>query len=163
VVYSGHGSPTGFYFNNDHDDKKLRGTGGVHEAEWGDRDLEWILIDACSILQQYDEKGDWDERWGWGVFKGLHLLLGWATETNDSPDRGRVFAELMVENELRIGEAWFTACQLTATRGMVAAFICCARENYNSWYDHLWGHGYVTPDIPQPLALGYYTYTVGRV
>jgi len=60
-----------FVISIDHDDRKLRGTGSVHEAEWGDRDLEWILIDACSILQQYDEKGNWAERWGWGVFKGL--------------------------------------------------------------------------------------------
>ena len=68
ALYSGHGSPTGFYFNNDHDDKKLRGIDTHHDAEWGDLDLEWIALACCKVLKNSDD-GEWYERWGYEVFK----------------------------------------------------------------------------------------------
>lgn len=160
VVYSGHGWPTGFYFNNDHDDKKLRGTEDWHDAEWGDKDLEWIMIDACQVLIESDDHGNWAKRWGWGVFKGLHLILGWDSIADDDPNRGSVFAEYMIDYNYRICDAWFKACDETAPSGSKVAFICVAKTGYHTYYDHLWGHGEVKPDCPNPNVLGYTPHTV---
>jgi hypothetical protein len=162
VVYSGHGSPTGFYFNNDHDDRKLRGTKNWHDAEWRNRDLEWIVLNACEVLTEYDDHGNWAERWArGGVFKGLHLLLGWDSKATDNPDRGRIFAEYMVDANFLIKDAWFKACDETSPSGRVAVVIGVIDEGYNALgEDHLWGHGTVVPDRSDPIFIEWLPHTV---
>jgi len=104
ALYSGHGSPTGFYFNNDHDDKKLRGIDTHHDAEWGDLDLEWIALACCEVLKNSDD-GEWYERWGYEVFKGLHQIEGFDTSVSDDPNHGETFADYMIVNEYTIKTA----------------------------------------------------------
>ncbi|HXJ64729.1 MAG TPA: DUF6345 domain-containing protein, partial [Actinomycetota bacterium] len=71
AFYTGHASETGFAFSNTtHDDGTMSDT----EAQWGDRDLEWLAIAACLILNRANVGGDWAARWG-GSFQGLHFLL----------------------------------------------------------------------------------------
>ena len=160
ALYSGHGSPTGFYFNNDHDDRKLRGIDAHHDAEWGDLDLEWITLDACQVLNNTDEHGEWYERWGFDVFKGLHQIQGFDTYTDDDANRGEVFAGYMIDNEYTIKTSWFKACDDTAPQGVRAVVIGVCDEGYETWNDHLWGHGSVASDKTDPSCLFWAVHTV---
>ena len=88
VFFSGHGSPSGFLFGvKEFDDAKAKPT----EINWGNKDLEWIALDACNVLER---DGVFD-RWGWPVFKGLHYILSFHTTTSDEPDRGHILAQYL--------------------------------------------------------------------
>jgi hypothetical protein len=56
VFFSGHGSTDRFYFGQKIDDAVAKNT----EIRWGARDLEWIALDACNVLER---DGVFD-RWG---------------------------------------------------------------------------------------------------
>src|SRR5438105_584832 len=104
VFFSGHGSPGNFLFGVKTDDANAKPT----EIRWGDRNLEWIVLDACNVLEESGVFG----RWGWPVFKGLHHILGFHTTTSDEADRGRILAQyLNAGNTVR--QAWIKACQDT--------------------------------------------------
>lgn len=157
AYFCGHGKKTGFYFNNDYDDKKLRSsnTAGVYEAEWGDKDLEWMALDACNVL----EFDNWNvfSRWGWPVFKGQHQILGFATKVDARGDKGYKFGEYLVQG-YTIADAWFKMCS-EKTPGRTAAVMYVANEDStNSLNDHLPGHGSIASDNPNPSLLGWYFY-----
>jgi len=154
AYFSGHGRPTGFYFNNDHDDRKLSGTKNYKEAEWGNTKLKWIVIDACRVLQENDDDGRWSERWGWSVFKGLHQILGFETSAHDVSDRGNKFADYMIENEYTIKNAWFKACDDTETDVRASVIFICDSGSTNTANDHLPGHGSFATTTQNPTCLG---------
>lgn len=56
VFFSGHGSPDGLLFGRTLDDAVARPC----DITWGDRELEWIALDACNVL----ERDDVFDRWG---------------------------------------------------------------------------------------------------
>lgn len=151
AYYSGHGSPTGFYFNNDHDDKKLRCTDTHHDAEWGDYNLEWIALSCCQVLSDRSYPGEWYERWAFDVFKGLHQIQGFYTDMDVDPNYGEIFATYMIDNEYTIREAWFKAADDTQSSGRIAAVLGVNDSGYSTWDDHLWGHGSVAPDKSDPM------------
>jgi len=60
---------------------KAYATGAVvryTDGKWGNRDLEWLVIEACGPLRPLSDGKDVIERWG-PTFAGLHILLGYAT------------------------------------------------------------------------------------
>jgi len=160
AFYAGHGYPTGFYFNNDHDDKKLRGTDTHHDAEWGDLDLEWIALACCEVLKESDNHGDCFDRWGWDVFKGLHQIEGFDTAISDDPNHGEIFADYMIVNEYTIENAWFKMADDTESSGTRAVVMGVCDDGYVTQDDHLWGHGSVASDKTDPSCLYWNPHTV---
>ena len=146
VFFSGHGNPTGFYFGKKIDDAKAKNT----EIRWGDKELEYIVLDACNVLE---ENGVFN-RWGWPVFKGLHLILGFHTTTSDEADRGRILAQyLNAGNTVR--QAWIKACQDTEGSGTQWAYLRADAPGTDTYHDHWWGKGPVSADPDNPNVLYY--------
>jgi hypothetical protein len=76
--YTGHGSPGSFTFDNASHDY---GDIVPADARWGDRDLEWMQLESCNVLQ-FDSGGTpiWD-RWA-KVFDGRQTVvqrIAWGT------------------------------------------------------------------------------------
>ena len=161
AYFSGHGSPTGIYDGTTIDDTKLANT----DAVWGDKDLEWITLSACQTLQ---DPGMFD-RWGWPVFKGLHMILGMHTVMSDTPDAGTYFVRLMTGDaaypafgtKYTIKEAWRLACWNALPAGQYCAMLGAAGSGGDSWNDYLPGYGSQVPD-PYPISyLWYIKYNCG--
>ena len=147
--FSGHGRPLGPMFGNTkYDDGDAKHT----ELMLGNRQLEWIIFDACQVLQ-YDN-GAVFSRWGWPVFKGLHYILGFHTITNDSAVRGRKFAEKLNAG-WTIRSAWIRACEETEGYDVMWAYLRAGSGNAKTYNDHWWGKGYVSPDPVNPTYLAY--------
>jgi hypothetical protein len=146
VFFSGHGSADGFLFGRKIDDAVARPT----EIRWGDRQLEWIVLDACNVLER---DGVFD-RWGWPVFAGLHYILGFHTTTGDEPDRGRVFAEYLNAG-WTVRQAWIKAAQDTEDSTTEWAYLRADAPGTDTYNDHWWGKGFTSPDPSNPNLLAY--------
>jgi hypothetical protein len=167
VFFAGHGSPNGPFFGvANHDDGQAK----PNEVRWGDKDLEWIAFHACQTLQNLPGNKAVD-RWR-NAFQGLHYILGFSTIAWTCGDSlGKRFATLL-NNGWRVRDAWIRACQETQPSSTHTAYI--RADLYeptkaggkvrvtNTYNDHLWGHGYVSPDpdpesAPGELRLIYYS------
>lgn len=146
VFFSGHGSPSGFLFGVKRDDAKAKPT----EITWGDRELEWIALDACNVLER---DGVFD-RWGWPVFAGLHMILGFHTTTGDEPDRGRLLAQYLNAG-WTVREAWIRCCQDTEDSDTWWAYLRADAAGTDTYNDHWWGKGAVSADPVNPSSLSY--------
>ena len=101
------------------------------EANWGDKDLEWIILDACDILKDDDTK--WD-RWGWPVFKGLHYIFSYNTLTTDVDTRGKDFIKYAMYYGWTVRNAWIRATQLSES-GTKAAYMRADETGIADTYD----------------------------
>jgi Family of unknown function (DUF6345) len=146
VFFSGHGSTDRFYFGMKIDDAVAKNT----EIRWGDRELEWIVLDACNILEQ---NGVFN-RWGWPVFRGLHYILGFHTVTGDEPHRGRILAQYLNAG-WSIRDAWIKAAQDTEGPSTQWAYLRADAPGTNTFNDHWWGKGFVSADPVNPNLLAY--------
>jgi len=149
AYFSGHGSPTAFFFGTAHDGDGSH-TYRVHytEAEWGDQDLEWIVISACEVLKYSDTAGDVFDRWGWGVFRGLHMILGYDTISYDRVMGGR-FVSYMTSG-MKIKDAWIqTNIDLQPSDVYSAYLRVCENDDY------LPGYGSVGSDYDSPTCLAW--------
>ncbi|MEF3254681.1 MAG: DUF6345 domain-containing protein, partial [Deferribacterales bacterium] len=158
---SGHGSVGKFVFGTTEDDHFLT----HQDAEWGDKDLEWIAIDACRVLNNDD--GDVFDRWGtWftgsDVFNGLHQILGFATHASDVPNRGDKFAYYMTRpwyygGAMKIKDAWFKACDETESNRVSAVESVCRPNDAED--DYLPGYGSTASDSDNPNCLSWTPHT----
>lgn len=147
VFFSGHGSSSGPSFGRtDRDDGTARHT----DMRLGDRQNEWLICDACEVLRH--DGGAVFGRWGWPVFKGLHYILGFHTTCSDSGSRGRKFAEKLNAG-YTVREAWIRACKETEGSGTWWAYLRADQSGTNTYNDHWWGKGYVSPDPDNPSLL----------
>lgn len=147
--FSGHGGPSAAYFGvTKYDDGDAKHT----EFKLGNRQLEWLIFDACEVLR-FDNWGVFN-RWGWPVFKGLHYILGFHTITYDSSSRGRKFAERLNAGwPVRL--AWIRACEETEGSDVQWAYLRAGTGSINTYNDHWWGKGTVSPDPDNPSYLAY--------
>lgn len=171
AYFSGHGAgSTGlgrgsaFTFGKDaHDDWILACIPGNKEPRWGDKKLEWIVLDVCSALAWLSD-GDgvlytlW-QRWGNNdVMHRLHYILGFRTVAHDSCSRGRIFAEYLTGardgTQYTIREAWRKATEDTEGSGVKGAYLRAYSSGNNTYNDHLHGCGPVSGD-PDPSAQCY--------
>jgi hypothetical protein len=174
AYFAGHGTPDAFWFGTKHDwDGTYLYCVHYSEAEWGDQDLEWIVISACNVLN--DEYSDVFSRWGWPVFKGLHAIFGLATICYDQPiwilypfwweSPGARFVDYMTTVYITdpfvimysIGESWRRTTidwQPSDVYGAALA-VYDPSTDYRGWDDYLPGYGYVGPDIDNPTSLIY--------
>jgi len=146
VFFSGHGNEQGFYFGRLIDNAVARNT----EIVWGDWDLEFVALDACLVLAR---DGVFD-RWGWPVFKGLHVLCGFDTVTGDEANRGRIFAQYLNAGRT-VREAWIRACQDTEGSDTKWAYLRADGNGANTYNDHWHGKGSLASDPDQPTTLWY--------
>ncbi|MFK7746968.1 MAG: DUF6345 domain-containing protein [Kordia sp.] len=147
AFFSGHGSRNYLLFGrNDVDNGKAQNT----EMELGDKDLEWIVFDGCNAL----DYNDVFDRWGWGVFKGLHFILGFATICYDRSDRGEKFAKRL-NDSWTVREAWIKACVETEPAATEWAYLRANEGSISTFSDHWHGKGIVNADPDNPTLLAY--------
>jgi len=151
MLFAGHGNQNGVFFGVNQDDLTIR----FDEAVLGNRDLEWIILDACNVLQ--DNAGKWN-RWGWPVFKGLHYVFSYSTSTFDVDSRGEDFMKYAGKYDWRVKDAWVKATILSEN-GTTAAYMRADNATSNTYDDHLWGHGFVSSDPDDPTLLAYATWS----
>ena len=161
VYYQDHGCPWGVEFSSMHTDTWLYPT----ECMWGDGDLEWIVLDACSPLA-LDDGGGYDvfERWG-GTLQGVHMICSFATGSLNVETRGVDFGMhltgfpyilpmgITMIGAHRIIDAWFAACADTEGDACWAA-VLYSTKSADPWNpqlddpinDYLTGFGHVCND-----------------
>lgn len=125
---------------------------GEARNAWGDSDLEWIGFRNCKLLND-NSKGYWST-----AMNGLHLILGFKTNSNKQDNFGKIWADNMQQKQIlwwtipsqTLTQAWFHATDATQPSDVVARVLAEVYDNYN---DHLWGQGYTSPD---PSRDGWY-------
>jgi hypothetical protein len=153
AFFCGHGSPGRSWFGTDHDgDGDNSFMLDYTEAEWGDKDLEWIALATCETLA---EDGVY-ETWG-PAFRGLHAMFGYATVSYDVAD-GLVFAEYLRDHRSwSIGDCWVNATCDTQPpwyQGAALTVFDPIASRLEFW-DHLPGSGgWIGMDITSPLEHG---------
>ncbi|NUT47064.1 MAG: hypothetical protein HOV94_07045, partial [Saccharothrix sp.] len=92
TYWQGHGSPTGFSFAgcSSNTDTFLSN----NDARWGNRDVEWMSLFTCSILQGTSGGQSWATRWG-RAFRGLHQINSFDTVSYHSAVPGGKFANYL--------------------------------------------------------------------
>jgi hypothetical protein len=146
VFFSGHGNQQGPIFGKTIDNGQATPT----EVSWGNRDLDWVALDACQVLER---PGVFD-RWGWPVFNGLHFILGFHTICADEANRGRYLAENL-NNGMTVREAWIRACQETEGSDREWAYLRADSSGTDTFNDHWHGKGFVSADPDNPDILFY--------
>ena len=141
AMHADHGNPWGVGFNASHDDQFLH----CNECRWGDDyDLEWIVLDACSVLRDEYKWANWCD-----AFRKLHIICSFDTNAHDSGSRGEKFAQKLF-NGWTVVQAWFYAAEHTEGSGTYAACMGAAASGKDTYYDHIHGKGSVASD-PWPL------------
>jgi hypothetical protein len=155
--YSGHGSPGGFTFNTNQSDKVLTPA----DARWGNRDLEWLQLQSCNVLQDTTGTHDYFTRWG-PAFAGLHLLNGYETLAGcvqgglGGAFAKRLFASASAGPALTVRAAWAAAViakdpgRIYRSMGPLGSPVG-GMYPWN-YYDYFWGQGSTGPDIAGPVG-----------
>jgi hypothetical protein len=147
VLFSGHGNSSGFYFGVSQDDLQVH----YNDAYLGNKDLEWLIVDACQVLKNDASKFN---RWGFPVFGGLHYVLGFSSNTFDVDTRGEDFIKYAMSYGWTVRDAWINAT-IVSENGTTAAYMRADNGNSNTYTDHLWGFGSVSSDPSSPSTLYY--------
>jgi hypothetical protein len=139
AYYQDHGNSHGVCFCSSVSDQFLHYT----EARWGNGDLEWIALDACSPLAWTDGSGNnVFDRWGQAL-QGVHLILSFSTGSHNVKTRGTYFALYMTGafffGKRTVKNSWFRACQKTEGSSEFAAVL------YGTKADDPWN-----PNVPDP-------------
>lgn len=143
VFYTGHANGDLFTFPGARDDGALVYT----EAAYGEKELEWLVIAACGPLQRESGGLHLFERWG-TRFKGLHLLMGYATVSNDNTIEGRKLGGFLLDEHLTMRLAWAKTAAAAQPSSVIYAYMgVIGAGGLSNSNDHYWGHGTVGPDI----------------
>lgn len=136
-LYADHGNPWGCGFNSKVDDQFIHCT----EARWGDDyDLEWIILDACSVLDRDKKWDNWCQ-----AFRGLHMILSFDTLAHDYGSRGRKLGKKVFKG-WTVRQAWYYAAEHTEGSGTWAATMGASNNGDCTSGDHIWGKGSVAQD-----------------
>jgi len=162
--FQDHGDENCIVFASDTDgDGEYGGAVYWHEAEWGDGDLEWIVLSACEVLSdKYSTSPPWSpypasssvfDRWGYPVFKGLHAILSFKSISFTCASLGNYLVEYMTgeKGPYPIIEAWYRATLETECSGVWAAYLA----EWHDEDDYLPGYGLVGPDANPPIVMAY--------
>lgn len=144
------------YFGSSHTDQHLS-PGDAYMA-YGDKDLEWLAFDSCSVLSDggaapYYNRGYWST-----TMNGLHLLLGFKnTMYVWAPGDGLLWGLYMKGfgwwlPPSTVMQSWFQAVDYVQPSVTCARVLAETPENFN---DYLWGKGPVSSD---PVSDGWYWY-----
>ncbi|WP_437961418.1 DUF6345 domain-containing protein [Sorangium sp. So ce119] len=154
TFYTGHANGLGFMFCSAMTDQFLH----FSEAHWGNSNLEWMVVAACGPLQ--DDAGAWRFRWS-GAFDGLHLLVGYATESFDDTTEGAMFADYLLDDAkpTPLRQAWVTtAIEVQPDDDVIYAVMGAYGQGWTlpNYDDHFWGKGPVGPDLRGAERIGFW-------
>jgi hypothetical protein len=144
------------YFGSSHPDQHLRP--GDAYMSYGDKDLEWLAFDSCSVLSDggpapYYNRGYWST-----TMNGLHLLLGFNNTMYVWAPGDGVYWSMFMKGfswfmpSYSVTQAWFQAVDYNQPTITCARVLAETPDNYN---DYLHGYGYVGAD---PAVDGTYWY-----
>ncbi|WP_342685994.1 MULTISPECIES: DUF6345 domain-containing protein [unclassified Methanoculleus] len=111
-----------------------------HDCNWGDQDLEWILLHSCHTTQIPGEFKAWPH---WAL-NGAHLVCGFDTVGYDYAEDGAAVANKLFNN-YKVRHAWYFG--LDETHGN-DVWIGTIGENAACGDDRIWGEGSVIADPP---------------
>ncbi|MGK3983975.1 DUF6345 domain-containing protein [Sorangium sp. So ce136] len=154
TFYTGHANGVGFVFCSAMSDRFLH----FSDAHWGNSNLEWMVVAACGPLQ--DDAGAWRFRWS-SAFEGLHLLLGYATESFDDTTEGSMFAGYLLDDAspTPVRQAWSTtAIEVQPDDEVIYAVMGAYGQGWTlpNYDDHFWGKGPVGPDLWGAQKIGFW-------
>ncbi|WP_437804859.1 DUF6345 domain-containing protein [Sorangium sp. So ce1078] len=154
TFYTGHANGVGFMFCSAMSDRFLH----FSDAHWGNSNLEWMVVAACGPLQ--DDAGAWRFRWS-SAFEGLHLLLGYATESFDDTTEGAMFASYLLDHTspVPVRQAWATtAIEVQPDDEVIYAVMGVYGPDWTlpNYDDHFWGKGPVGPDLLGAARIGFW-------
>ncbi|NUT50757.1 MAG: hypothetical protein HOV94_26125 [Saccharothrix sp.] len=151
TYWQGHGSPTGFSFAgcSNNTDSFLANT----EAIWGNRDVEWMSLFTCSILQHTAGGQNWAQRWG-RAFRGQHQINSFDTVSYHSAVHGGKFANYLVRTPflwwnrpMKVRDAWAQASIDTQPAAVTWATMGpIGSGGMATFNDYFWNKGPVGPD-----------------
>lgn len=140
AYHADHGNVGLFCFGNPKD----RCVVNAADVRWGDNDdLEWMVLDDCSTLRQ-GQYGVW-----WPAFQNLHMIISFDTNAHDDGDRGRIFAEKLVEG-WSVQQAWWYASEQTEGSSTYAAIAGASNGDTTIYDEGIWTFRHVAPD-PMPI------------
>lgn len=116
------------------------------EAEWGDYDLEWIGLHACSVLSNNDFTD---------ALHGVHLICGFSTTSYNYADDGENWADFLIDDGANdqaytVKDAWFDGMEIKQPSSVTAKVF---GETSSCGSDKIWGQG---PVISDPRVDGIY-------
>jgi uncharacterized protein DUF6345 len=145
MFFSGHGSTSGMFFGKSANDD---GTARPSDMRLGNKDLEWLVIDACKLLNSSDVFSRLEDS-----FVGLHYMLGFHTTCSDVKTRGEKFAKKLNDGwHVRCG--WIDACTETESSSCECAYLRAYSSGADTLNDHWHGKGSVSDD-PAPTSFVY--------
>jgi uncharacterized protein DUF6345 len=134
----------------------------------GDRDLEWLALDTCLVLNNND--GHVVPRVQ-AMFQGLHSVLGFDTLAEDTTEVGGIFSDYLFGTSnnpyshslgahLTLVQAWALATIITNHDDKAwAAMGPFGANGISDVNDHFWGFGPVGPDIKYLDTKGYWRFS----
>ncbi|MFX1532483.1 MAG: DUF6345 domain-containing protein [Promethearchaeota archaeon] len=141
IYFSGHGGSAGPSFGvTKYDSGRARHS----EIRLGNRQCEWIVFDACSVLDS-GSIANWEN-----VFNGLHGILGFENSCYDRDDRGKKFAEFLNAGFF-VYLSWVLACIETEDSDVSWAFLFAQQSVFDCWH----GKGSVSSDPIAPTNFIY--------
>jgi hypothetical protein len=153
--YTGHGWPGGFTFDGNHSDTQIVPS----DADWGDRDLEWLQLESCEVLKDTNGAHDYFQRWG-GTIDGLHMLNGFDTSAyciggGTGADFASYLFSTWYRSALTVRNAWAQMAFDKEPSGVVFRSMGnIGPGGVTNISDHFWGQGSVGPDISKASRTG---------
>jgi hypothetical protein len=157
MFYVGHGSPSSFTFDSNHDDAWL--TPNDCNYAWGNGDNEWVGLTSCQVLADSNRS-----QWA-ACMAGTHQILGFITNAAarmGTATQGYNWAYYITNNWTVTG-AWFKACDVSQPAGrkvrVLAEELACYNDKpwsgivcSDAWdYDYYYWDHTCGSELPRPM------------
>ncbi len=121
------------YFGSTQDDH-FASPGEAYMA-FGDKDLEYLAIDSCNILE------DTSLVYWASTFNGLHLLLSFSNEMHVDPYGDGLYWGLFMTfpgTPFTLNQAWFAAIDINQPSDVCARVVAESQSNFNEHWWNTW-------------------------
>ncbi len=156
MYFQGHGNSDGVVTGNRQGDQFVSRT----EVQWGNNDLEWMVVNSCSVLELGSGATHVQNRWR-PAFKGLHLMLAHGNLSYNVDGDGNEFGDNLADDDMRIRNAWNDANESYQPDGVIYRHMGVYGPN-GEWNrnDYFHGIGSVSKDITTVTGTWSYSGTV---
>jgi hypothetical protein len=127
AYFAGHGSTNGIIFGANSPNPRTVTKNDALSA-WGDRDLDWIGLAACNVL---DDPVSNLQGWA-NAMNGVRLIMGFKTVMNDVP-HGVEFGRY-IRDGYSMTQAWFKAADKLQSQNRVARVLA----EDTAYFDDTW-------------------------